>query len=348
MIETRDLKQNSFLGNYVYDKIVSKGHILRKIQSTIDLSFVNELCRDAYCLDNGRPGWSPLLMFKIVFLQFLYDLSDYVIEDELNDRLSFKMFVGLEVDEVPPDHSSISRFRDRLGPERFKDIFNKIVSIARDKNIISDKLHIIDSTDVKAKVDLYRIKKEYKATEPNTYIDNHSPDKDARPGKKHKGKLCYGYKAHTVIDAESEIILNIDTLPANKKESDMLKPLSKPLSPPKVLTADKAYDHQDNHHYLSENHIRNGIVTRNNHTKEYIKEHIRRVSNIAKSIRPIIEHKFADMKKYHGLSIARYIGLIKTRIQVYMTALSANVKRMIKLIYSCVSPPKICLRRVQT
>jgi IS5 family transposase len=287
-------------------------------------------------------------MFKIVFLQFLYSLSDYVIEDELNDRLSFKMFVGLEVDEAPPDHSSISRFRDRLGAERFKDIFNRIVTMAKEKGIISDKLHIVDATDVKAKVDLYRIKKEYKDKEPDTYIDNHSPDKDARPGRKHKGKQCYGYKAHTIMDAESEIVLNVDTAPADKKEADLLVPLLSPLAPPKVLTADKAYDHQDNHQYLSKNHIRNGIIIRKNHTKEYIKKHIRRVSNIAKSIRPVIEHKLAELKKYHGLSLARYIGLIKMRIQVYMTVLCVNVKRMIRLIYSCVSPPKIYLRRVQT
>lgn len=348
MIETRNSKQTSFLGNYVYDKIVSKDHILRKIQSTIDLSFVNKLCRDAYCLDNGRPGWSPILMFKIIFLQFLYDLSDYAIEDELNDRLSFKMFAGLEVDEAPPDHSSISRFRDRLGPERFKDIFNKIVSIARDKGIVSDKLHIMDATDVRAKVDLYRIKKEHKEKEPDTYIDNHSPDKDARPGRKHGGRPCYGYKAHAIMDAESEIILNVDTASANKKEADLFVPLSKPLPHPKIVTADKAYDRKDNHKYLSKNHIRNGIITRRNLTKEYIKHNIKHISEIAKSIRPVIEHKFADCKKHHGLGLARYIGLIKTRIQVYMTAISVNVKRMIKLIYHCVSPPKISLRRVQT
>ena len=348
MIETRDSKQASFLGNYVYDKIVSKDHILRKIQSTIDLSFVNELCQDAYCLNNGRPGWSPVLMFKIVFLQFLHDLSDYVIEDELNDRLSFKMFVGLEVDGPPPDHSSISRFRDRLGDERFKDIFNRIVSIAREKGIVSDKLHIMDSTDLKAKVDLYRIKKEHKEKEPDTYIDNHSPDKAARPGKKHAGRPCYGYKAHAIMDAESEIILNVDTLPANKKEADLFVPLSKPLPQPKVVTADKAYDRKDNHQYLSKNHIRNGIILRKNLTKEYIKHNIKRVSNVAKSIRPVIEHEFADMKKHHGLGLAQYIGLIKTRIQVYMTALSTNTKRMTRLIYNCVSPPKISLRRVQT
>jgi len=348
MIESRDTRQNSFFGSYVYDRIVSKDHILRKIQSEIDMSFINDLCRDAYCLDNGRPGWSPLLMFKILFLQFLYDLSDYVIEEELKDRLSFKMFAGLDVDETPPDHSNISRFRDRLGPERFKEIFNRIVVMAREKGIISDKLHIIDATDIKAKVDLYRIKKEYKDKDPDHYIDNHSPDKDARPGRKHKGKQCYGYKAHALMDAESEIILNVEAAPANKKEAHLLVPLSEPLAAPKVLTGDNAYDHQDNHHYLSKNKIRNGIITRKNHTKEYIKTHIRRVSNVAKSIRPVIEHKFADMKKHHRLGMARYLGLLKIRIQVYMTALSVNVKRMIKLICHCVSPPKIRLRRVQT
>jgi transposase, IS5 family len=347
MIETRDSSQKSFFGNYVCDKIVSKEHILRKIDSAIDLSFVTELCRDAYCLNNGRPAWSPLLMFKVVFLQFLYDLSDYVIEDELNDRLSFKMFAGLEVDEAPTYHSSISRFRDRLEHECFKDIFNRIVTIAKDKGIVSDKLHIVDATDVKAKVDLYRIKKKYKEKEPAAYIDNHSPDKDARPGRKHGGRACYGYKAHAIMDAESEIVLNVGTEPANKKEADLLKPLLAPLAKPRVLTADKAYDHQDNHRYLSKNHIRNGIITRNNHTREYIARHIKRVSNVAKTIRPVIEHKFADMKKHHRLGLARYIGLVKTRIQVYMTALCVNVKRMIKLIYNCLSPPKISLRRAQ-
>jgi IS5 family transposase len=285
-------------------------------------------------------------MFKIIFLQFLYDLSDYEIESELNDRLSFKMFAGLEVEEAPPDHSTISRFRDRLGVERFKEIFNRIVAMAKEKGIITDKLHIVDSTDVKAKVDLYRIKKEYKDKEPDTYIDNHSPDKDARPGRKHKNKQFYGYKAHAIIDAESEIILNVDATPGNVSDGEELTILSAPLGSPKALTADKAYDSKENHEHLSKNHIRNGIITRNNHTKRYIKEHIERVSNIAKKIRPRIEHKLAELKKRHGLNLARYWGLIKMRIQTYLSAICVNVKRMIKLIFRDVSPPKLRLRRV--
>lgn len=239
MVEVRNENQDSFFGNYVYDKVISKEHILRKINESIDFSFINVKCGDLYCLNNGRSGWSPVLMFKIVFLQFLYDLSDYAIEEELNDRLSFKMFIGMEVEERPPDHSSISRFRDRLGVEPFKYIFNHIVQTVRLKGIISNKLHIVDATDIKAKVDLYRIKKEYKEFEPDTYVDNHSPDKDARPGRKYKGKLFYGYKAHYVMDAENEIIVNVDTTLGNIREYTKLKPLSAEVSSPKVLTVDK-------------------------------------------------------------------------------------------------------------
>jgi transposase, IS5 family len=348
MIENRDTKQNSFLGNYVYNTVVPKDHILRKIDEAIDFSFITKLARDAYCHENGRPGWSPILMFKITFLQFLYDLSDYVIEEELNDRLSFKMFVGLEVEETPPDHSTISRFRDRLGAERFKDIFNRIVAMAKEKGIVTDKLHIIDSTDVKAKVDLYRLKKEHKEKEPDTYIDNHSPDKDARPGRKHKNKQFYGFKAHAVVDAESEIILNVDATPGNAGDGEQLTALSAPLDSPKVMTADRAYDSKENHEHLSKNHIRNGIITKKNHTKLYIKEHIERVSNVAKKLRPLIEHKLAELKKHHGLGLARYRGLVKMRIQTYLSAICVNVKRMIKLIFNNASPPKIRLRRASS
>lgn len=345
MIENRDTKQSSFFGDYVYNTVIPKNNLLRQINETIDFSFVQDLCRNAYTSDNGRPGWSPVLMFKIVFLQFLYDLSDYRIEEELNDRLSFKMFIGLEVEETPPDHSSISRFRDRLGPDRFKDIFNRIVALAREHGLVSDKLHIVDSTHVRAKVDLYRIKQEFKEQEPNTYIDNHSPDKDARPGKGHQGRSRYGYKVHAVTDAESELLLNVESTPANERDATQLVPLVSDAPAPHVIAADKGYDDKVNHDYLSENHIRNGIIPRSNHTVAYIKTHLRRRSFVARRIRPRVEHKFAELKKHHGLDCARYWGLVKMRVQTYITATVVNIKRMIRLIYNATSPPKLCLRR---
>ena len=95
------------------------------------LGFVRELVRDCYCPDNGRPSWDPLVLFKVVFLQFLYDLSDRQVEEQVNQHLACKWFVDLQPEEAGPDHSTLCRFRNRLGPEKFQAIFNRIVAQAR-------------------------------------------------------------------------------------------------------------------------------------------------------------------------------------------------------------------------
>ena len=122
-------------------------------------------------------------------------MSDRRIEEEVNFNLVLKWFVGLAIDESSPDSSSLTRFRDRLGEERFANIFNQIVEIAREKGLVSGRLSIVDSTDVKAKVDTFKIKDNPDA----------SPDKDAR----------HGYKAHTTMDADSQLITKLDTTPGN-------------------------------------------------------------------------------------------------------------------------------------
>jgi len=92
-------KQLSFYDEPVYAATVPKDHFLRRLNETIDFSFVNELCKDSYCPDNGRPSWEPQMLFRALFLQFLYNLNDYTVEAEINDRMSFKYFMGLAVNE---------------------------------------------------------------------------------------------------------------------------------------------------------------------------------------------------------------------------------------------------------
>jgi len=103
---------------------------------------------DCYCPDNGRPSWDPVILFKVVFLQFLYDLSDRQIEEQVNLHLACKWFVGLMPEEAAPDHSTICRFRARLGPEKFQEIFNTIIELARAAGLVHDRLRIIDATHV--------------------------------------------------------------------------------------------------------------------------------------------------------------------------------------------------------
>lgn len=349
-------KQISFYDEPIYARTVPQDHFLRKISAVIDFKFVNDLCKDLYCPDNGRPCWEPQLLFKVLFLQFLYNLSDREIESELSDRMSFKCFLGLPVDESVPDYSMLSKFRDRLGPERFAKIFNQIVNVARDNKLVSDKLHIVDATDVKAKVDQFRITDEIKKNEDknknNDKDDNdkqsqgkfETPDADARFGRKSDSKKFYGYKEHLRMDAESGIIVGCKTTPGNESDGSQLGDLLSTAPPPGVLTADKGYDSKENHDLLAKNHIRNGIILKNNHTKFYTCP--KRKSKVAKKFRGRIEPKFSEYKNIHDFKVARYWGLAKVSVQAYLTGIVVNCKRIIRLLEMLHDPPRIMLRTV--
>jgi len=352
-------KQISFYDEPIYARTVPKDHFLRKLSTAVDFAFVNELCQDLYCPDNGRKCWEPQILFKMTFLQFLYTLCDRDIEAEVKDRMSFKWFLGLAVDEEVPDHSTLSRFRDRLGPEQFAKIFNRIVEIARSHKLVSDKLHIIDSTDVKAKVDQFRITEEIKkSNKDNNDKDDtpkntdkqfqgkfKTPDTDARFGRKSDSKKFYGYKEHIRMDAESKIIVESKTAPSNEQDCHNFSVLLSTAPPPKIATADKAYDTDNNHQFLAEKGIRNGIILKKVHSKSY--KYPKRVSKVAQKLRILIEHKFAELKNAHSLRIARYWGLAKVSIQGYLTAIAVNCKRIVKLLFSLTAPPKLYLRAVR-
>ena len=182
--------QASFFG-MIYDDLIPPDHLLRKLAVAVDFSFVSALVSDCYCPDNGCPSWNPLVLFKVVFLQFLYDLSDREVEEQVNLHLACKWFAGLPLDvaqgrepaerqpeEMAPDHSTVSRFRSRLGPEKFQEIFNEIIRRARKAGLVNDRLRIIDATDLQAKADLFRLAE----APPNIPLAQApgSPDPDAR------------------------------------------------------------------------------------------------------------------------------------------------------------------------
>ena len=231
-------RQFSFYGNHIYDRVIPEDHFLKLVDRVVDFSFINELCHDAYTPDFGRPAYEPAMMFKILFLQFLYNISDRRIEEEVNFNLVLKWFVGLAIDESPPDSSSLTHFRDRLGEGRFANIFNQVVELARDNGLISDRLSIVDSTQVKAKVNIFKMQ-----TEPD-----HVKDADARYGYKRQNKPFFGYKSHAGIDADSEIITKVETTPGNVHDSDVFHKVVDDKA--QMVTADKACDSKKNYRYL--------------------------------------------------------------------------------------------------
>ncbi len=361
MYQTSD-PQTSFFGSMIYDQVIPQDHSLRKLAAAVDFSFVNERCKGFY-KDLGRPCIEPQRMFKMLLLQYLYNLSDARVEQEVNDRLSFKWFLGLEVHQHSPDSTSLVYFRDRLGAETFADLFNEVVSIAKDKGLVSDQLHIVDATAVRAKVDLMRVRSKWSKERkdkgsdsgpnkpPPDFVGNHSPDPNARFGHTSPTKKVYGYKAYIQMDEGSEFIVSATVDPANQQEANHLPELLEAfpaLTRPKKLLADKAYDTPQNHQYLQDAGIESGILRKRLPKNKVLRGCFAQSHNqsreefisLAKR-RAQVEHKIADLKHWHHLRVARYWGLAKMKIQLFLTATAVNLKRMIKILNWNLAPPQL-------
>ncbi|MFC1925920.1 transposase, partial [Chloroflexota bacterium] len=143
--------QNSFYGSYLYDSIVPQDHLLRKINEVVDFSFIKDLVKDKYTEDFGRPAEDPELMVKLCLLGYIYGHSDRQLEENARDKLAYKYFLGLAVDEQPPDFSTICTFRKhRLGEEKLQGIFDRIVQQCIDKGLVTGKHQLIDSTHIES------------------------------------------------------------------------------------------------------------------------------------------------------------------------------------------------------
>ena len=143
-------KQKDFFDSYMYEHLLPSNHVLLDILEVIDFSFVEKSVRGLYSDTMGRPGFHPQVMFKLLFLEFLYNMSDYEVAKQIKTNILFRYFAGLSIPDETPDHATLSMFRQRLGEERFKGLFNNIVLQAKKKNLLKGKLKILDATHIQA------------------------------------------------------------------------------------------------------------------------------------------------------------------------------------------------------
>jgi IS5 family transposase len=247
--------------------------------------------------------------------------------------------VGLQPDETGPDHSVLTRFRARLGPEKFQEIFNELVRQARAAGLVHDRLRILDATDLAAKVDLFRLPSPPPGTPPSEAPG--SPDPDACFGRKSEKNSFYGYKEHLATDADSELITAVIVTPGNVPDSQVFAPLVDP--PAREVTADKGYDTDENHAYLRARGQRSSLILKRNRTNPQV---LGQADPDSQRQRPRIERKFAEQKRYHGLRQARYWGLAKVTMQALITCMVVNCKRIVRLLQAGCGPARagLCLR----
>jgi len=147
------------------------------------------------------------------------------------------------------------------------------------------------------------------------------------------------HKEHIAIDADSELITAVAVTPGNVADSEEFIGLVDPHA--REVTADKGYDTNANHQRLKDNGQRSSIIIKRNRTNPEI---ISQANSQSQRERPNIERKFAEQKNYHGLSKARYWGLAKVTIQVLLTCIVVNCKKIARLLSvgRCGGSGKLC------
>jgi transposase len=136
------------------EELVPQDHFYRHLQHTLDLSFVHELVRECYATV-GRPSIDPVVFFKLQLVMFFEDIrSERLLMRQVADRLSIRWYLGYDLDEPLPDHSSLSKIRLRYGLEVFRRFFEAIVEQCQQAKLVWGKELYFDSTQVNANADL--------------------------------------------------------------------------------------------------------------------------------------------------------------------------------------------------
>ena len=261
----------------------------------------------------GRAAWPPLVLFKALLLQSLYGLSDRELEEALGDRLSFRRFVGLGLEETIPDHTVLSRFRNLLvGEGLFEKLFGELDRQLEKAGVILKRGTMLDATLIDA------------VSAPPT-AGRPSRDADARiTARKGKSGLTFGYKAHVGVDEGSGLIRTVITTPANVNDTVVADRLVR--GDERTVWADAAYDTHARRARLKAEGRKVRIARRPN-KHHPLPERLKRYNRLIARRRSAVETTFATLKNRMKLTMIRYVGLAKAAAQVTMAAIAFNMRR---------------------
>src|SRR6266496_859705 len=109
--------------NVSVEQLVPRDHFYRHLERTLDLSFVRAFVQESYA-HGGRPSIDPIVFFKLQLVMFFEDIrSERLLMQLVADKLSVRWYVGYNLHEPLPDHSSLTRIRERYGVEVFRRFF---------------------------------------------------------------------------------------------------------------------------------------------------------------------------------------------------------------------------------
>lgn len=245
--KAKDMRQLELIS---IEEFVPKDHLLRKINKAVDFDKIYDFVEELYCLDNGRPGVDPVVLFKMVLIQHLYGIPSLrKTAEEVKMNIAYRWFCGYLFNEQTPHFSTLSRnFKHRFNEEVVEKIFFWILSEINGAGYLSPEAVFIDGTHIKANANLKKAVKKAVPDAAKVYeeqllkeINEDREDHGKKPfdsdkklkekeimtsttdpecGVFHKGehKKCFAYTAQTACDKHG-YIMDVTLDPGNVHDS---------------------------------------------------------------------------------------------------------------------------------
>ena len=317
---------------YYVNKRTSKAKFYQQMDELIDWQGINKIVSRYYTKgknERGQKAYSGLLLFKMLLVGKWNNLSDYGVEDLVNDSLSANKFCGLDLESSVPDHSVLSRFRSELTQAgAFDKLEKEMERQLAERGVMVKTVTKVDAsiTDTPRKP---RGKKTYEVTDEDTLQEYQKPsvDKEASWVKK-GGKLRFGYKKNIITDDNGLVIKTVTTRASTHDSKVFTKLVDKAnLDRGCEVQADKAYKSKKHDEFLKSRNLKNGIQHKAQRNKPLSYEQ-RQINKRISKTRFMVERTFGSMVRWFGAGTARYIGLNKTHTQHVLEGMAYNLKRL--------------------
>jgi IS5 family transposase len=236
-------------------------------------------------------------MFKVLLMEQWFNLSDPQAEAQINDRISFKIFLGMDITDTGPDETTICNFRNYIGSIGLADdLFEEINKQFEQKGLIVKTGTLIDASFYQA---------------------------STKPPAKGKEPYCYGYKVHIGVDQDSGIARKTEITNARVNDHEVFDELIS--GDEKAVYADKAYYDKERAEELETKSIKNGLMKRGARGRPLSESDKARNKSLYK-IRAQVERPFGIIKSKWGHNRARYLGLFRNKVHLLLIFIAYNMR----------------------
>lgn len=289
---------------------------LERLDGTLDWKPIERALHGMYPATTGRPPCAPLTLFKMSLLQHCYGLSDPQCEELVADRMSWRRFVGLGLQDKVPDETTLVRFRQRLVEHGLHEKLLGLVNRQLEqKGFILKTCTLVDATLVTA------------ACRAPGRENRTGGDPDAGFTVK-GGAPHYGYKAHIAADQAHTLIRRVTLTDASVHDSREFETVVQ--GDEEMVVADKAYWSAARSRWCQQRKIGNGILRKAFRGQPL--DGTTLLFNAAMSrVRCGIEKIFGWWKRCTGYRRARYVGRDPNRLELEFKSVCWNLKRLVSL-----------------